>query len=285
MSAEVKPARFINPDMHRIVGTHDVALITLDTLRFDVADAEFRAGRLPVLQRCWREPSWELRHTSGTFTYAAHCAFFAGFLPTPVAPGAHPRLMALQFEGSETIDAHTFVFEDVDTIVAGFARSGYHTLCIGGVGFFNLRNPLGSALPNLFAERHWRPEFGVSARDSTRAQVACAAERLAALGEQRVFLFLNISAIHQPNRHYAACSDDNLESHAAALRYVDAELAPLWQSLARRGPSFVVLCSDHGTAYGEAGYTGHRHAHPVVTDVPYAHFEIAAATESPHHAT
>ena len=32
----------------------------------------------------------------------------------------------------------------------------------------------------------------------------------------------------------------------------------------------MVICSDHGTAYGEDGYTGHRLAHPVVWDVPYA---------------
>ncbi len=32
-------------NMHEIVGTHDVVLITLDTLRFDVAEH----GKLPVL--------------------------------------------------------------------------------------------------------------------------------------------------------------------------------------------------------------------------------------------
>ena len=44
----------------------------------------------------------------------------------------------------------------------------------------------------------------------------------------------------------------------------------LLQVLGRRGPLFAILCSDHGTAYGEDGYFGHRIAHPVVTTVPYA---------------
>jgi hypothetical protein len=32
----------------------------------------------------------------------------------------------------------------------------------------------------------------------------------------------------------------------------------------------VVACSDHGTAYGEDGYHGHRIAHETVWTVPYA---------------
>ena len=279
MNTDAAAAHFANPDMHRIVGTHDLVLITLDTLRFDVASTELQAGRLPVLQSLLGQHDWEQRHAPATFTYAAHCAFFAGFLPTPARPGRHPRLLAVQFDGSETIDAGTFVFADVDNIVTGLTQVGYRTICIGGVGFFNLRNPLGSALPNLFTERYWRPEFSVTAPASTQAQVTLACERLAdpQLRHTRVFLFMNLSAIHQPNRHYANLAADCIESHAAALRYVDGALAALWQQLAQRGPSFVIVCSDHGTAYGEDGYVGHRHAHPSVLHVPYAHFEIPRA--------
>ena len=39
----------------------------------------------------------------------------------------------------------------------------------------------------------------------------------------------------------------------------------------------MVICSDHGTAYGEDGYTGHRLAHPVVWEVPYAEFILPAS--------
>jgi hypothetical protein len=270
---------YANPNMHDIVGSHDVVFITLDTLRFDVAQAEFAAGRLPHLARYLPPGGWEERHTPGTFTYAAHCAFFAGFLPTPARPGNHPRLLSLQFEGSETTDARTYVFDGVDNIVAGFAGIGYRTICIGGVGFFNLQNPLGMALPGLFAERYWRREFGVTSQRSTDLQVELACQRLTSheLAPQRVFLFINISAIHQPNCHYLGTEKDSAESQAAALRYVDEALVPLWQTLARRGDSFAIVCSDHGTAYGEDGYVGHRHGHPVVMRVPYAHFRIPRA--------
>ncbi|MBV9122171.1 MAG: metalloenzyme domain-containing protein, partial [Planctomycetes bacterium] len=59
---------------------------------------------------------------------------------------------------------------------------------------------------------------------------------------------------------------------AAALAYVDRHLPVLWRSLQRRAPVYVILCSDHGTTYGEDGYTGHRLGHPVVWTVPYAEF-------------
>ena len=85
-------------------------------------------------------------------------------------------------------------------------------------------------------------------------------------------------AIHQPNRFYLpGAARDSIESHAAALEYVDSQLPPLFEALRRRGPSLCVLCSDHGTAYGDDGYEGHRLAHPSVWNVPYAEFVLEGA--------
>jgi hypothetical protein len=259
--------------MNAIVGLRDLCLITLDTLRYDVAARELALGHTPVLQARLPDGKWELRHAPGNFTYASHQAIFAGFLPTPAAPGRHARLFALAFQGSETTGPHTCVL-DAENIVAGLAARGYHTICIGGVGFFNLQNPLARVLPGLFAERHWDPSLGVTATRSTENQVRLAVARLAALPRQQVFLFINVSALHQPNHHYLGGAErDTLETHAAALRYVDTQLAPLFEALARRG-SFCMVMSDHGTAYGEDGYEGHRLAHPSVWNVPYAHFLV-----------
>jgi arylsulfatase A-like enzyme len=259
----------------RLVGTHDVLFVTLDTLRFDVAACLHAAGRTPHLSAILPSGGWEKRHTPGSFTFAAHAAFFAGFLPTPALPGKHPRLFALRFPGSETTSAETAVFDAPD-IVAGFRDQGYHTLCVGGVGFFNKLTPLGSVLPGLFDESHWSPELGVIDPRSTENQVNLVLGRV---GEHpacgRVFVFLNVSAIHQPNRFYLpGAADDTIESHAAALEYVDKHLGRLFTGLRKRGPWLVVICSDHGTAYGEDGYTGHRLAHPVVWEVPYAEFVL-----------
>ncbi len=263
-------------DVNALVGTHDIVFITFDTLRYDVAQSRFEQGRLPNLAQLMPQ-GWEARHSPASFTYAAHHAFFAGFLPTPIEPGNHPRPFALSFEGSTSIAPETCVLE-AGSIPEGLAAQGYRTICIGGVGFFNQRNPLGQVLPNLFQEQYWSPALGVTEPISTDNQVDLACALLKDLPpNQRVFLFINLSALHQPNYFYWAKADpdlkqDSLESHGAALEYIDGALAPLWQCLKDRAPTYAILCSDHGTTYGEDGYTGHRCAHPVVWTVPYAEF-------------
>ena len=270
-------------DMNQIVGTRDILFITLDTLRYDVAQQCWSQGLTPNLAALLPPTGWERRHSPGNFTYAAHQSFFAGFLPTPAAPGLQPRLFAVQFPGSETIASTTCVF-DTPEIVSGLAGRGYQTVCIGGVGFFNKRTPLGSVLPGLFAESHWRIELGVTDPHSTENQVALAEEILQrAPTSRRVFLFLNISAIHQPNRFYVpGAQSDTLETHAAALRYVDGQLPRLMGAFRPRGGVFGIICSDHGTAYGEDGYHGHRLAHRVVWEVPYAEFLLGKGNPTTH---
>ncbi len=262
-------------DANRLIGTHDVLLVTLDTLRYDVARRLHEAGRTPHLAAVLPPGGWERRHSPGSFTLAAHAAFFAGFLPTPARPGRHPRLFAARFPGSETATDRTFVFDAPD-VVTGLRGLGYHTVCVGGVGFFNKLSPLGRVLPGLFDESHWSPELGVTDPHSTERQVDLALDRVLGLpSRHRVFLFVNVSAIHQPNRFYLpGAMADTIESHAAALEYVDSHLGRLFAGLRRRAPVLAVVCSDHGTAYGEDGYAGHRLAHPVVWDVPYAEFVL-----------
>ena len=212
-------------DVNTLIGTHDVLLVTIDTLRYDVARDAIRAGRTPNLAAVLPGGAWEPRHTPASFTYAAHQAFFAGFLPTPIAPGKHPRPSPSDSPAVRRSPKGTFVFDAPD-IVSGLAALGYHTLCIGGVGFFNKQSPWGTSCPSLFAESHWTPGLGVTDPRSTENQVALAVERLAALPPgRRVFLFLNVSAVHQPNRFYLeGAVEDSIASHAAALAYVDRHL-------------------------------------------------------------
>jgi arylsulfatase A-like enzyme len=258
-----------------LVGTHDIVFVTLDTLRFDVAERAHRAGRTPNLAALF-PGGWSRRHTPGSFTYAAHHAFFAGFLPTPSEPGRHPRLFAAAFEGSETTAAQTWTFPEADLPTA-LANAGYHTACIGGVGFFNKQTALGRVLPGLFRESHWAPEMGVTSARSTAEQVACAVAILERT-ESRVFLFMNVSAIHQPNRIFSpGAATDTVETHEAALAYVDTQLPPLIAAVQRRGPSLWIVCSDHGTAYGEEGHHGHRVGDPSVWTVPYGERVLEAA--------
>jgi hypothetical protein len=257
-------------DMNAIVGSHDLLLVTLDTLRYDVAAELAAAGRTPNLARVLPGGVWERRHTPASFTYAAHQAFFAGFLPTPTTPGPHPRLFAATFPGSESTMDGTWVFDAPD-LVTGLAAAGYHTVCVGGVGFFNKLSPLGGVLPGLFAESHWSPALGVANPTSFEAQLSVVASLP---GSGKRLLFVNVSALHQPNRFYLpGCGADSRDSHAAALEYVDRHLPRLFRLATAPGrPCFTIVCSDHGTAYGEDGHTGHRVAHEAVWTVPYAEF-------------
>ena len=186
-------------DAQSAIGTHDILFVTLDTLRYDVACEAMAAGETPALAALVPGGQWERRHSPASFTYAAHRAFFAGFLPTPIEPGPHERLFAMRFAGSLTTGSKTAVFDAPD-IVTGLAELGYRTICIGGVGFFNKQTPLGSALPSLFAESYWNPRLGVTFYHSTREQVRLALKRAEAVpADQRAFLFINISALHHPN--------------------------------------------------------------------------------------
>lgn len=263
------------PDMNTVVGTHDLLLLTLDTLRYDVAVELAAAGRTPHLARLLPAGGWEERHAPGSFTYASHLAMLSGFLPTPASPGPHPRLFAASFPGSVSTAPGTWTFETAD-LASGLAAEGYHTACVGGTGFFNRRSALGSVLPNLFAESHWEESFGVADPHSFENQVECAVRISEDVPADRpLFLLLNVAALHQPNWFHLPGATreagDTRASHAAALEYVDRHLPPLLAAMSARRPCFAIVCSDHGTAYGEDGHTGHRIGHEVVWTVPYTH--------------
>lgn len=261
-------------DMNAIVGSCDIVLITLDTLRYDVACEELAQGRTPNLAKYIPGQKWEKRHSPGSFTYASHAAFFAGFLPTPASPGPHKRLFAAKFGGSESTSSTTFTFDTPD-LVSALANVGYKTACIGGVGFFKKENELSNVFPSLFQESYWNSSFGVTDQQSTKFQVEKAVEIISQnrKNDKKTFLFINVSALHQPNCYYVPGETvDSIETHAAALRYVDSELPPLFETLSKGKDTFVIICSDHGTLYGEEGHTGHRYAHEKVWTVPFAAF-------------
>jgi hypothetical protein len=274
--------------MNEIVGSHDILFVTLDTLRHDVAVELLDAGSLPILahvlpKNAAGRPYWEERHTPGTFTFAAHAAFFAGFLPTPVTPGPHPRLFAARFGGSESTAPETWVFDSA-SLPEGLADAGYHTACIGGVGFFNPASPLGTVLPGLFRESHWSAQTGVTYPTAFETQITKARSIAGGLdSHQPLFLFVNVPSLHQPNWFHleGAQRDDRLPtkgdtraSHSAALEHVDRHIGDLFEVMTARRDCFTIICSDHGTLYGEDGLVGHRVAHPLVWTVPYAQFVL-----------
>ncbi len=250
-----------------------ILFVTLDSLRYDVARAALHAGQTPRLAKFLPGGAWEERRTPGTFTLPAHIAFFSGFLPKLPQPVQPPRLWECRPPAFKTVDAGTFVF-DAPNLLTGLAQYGYRTVCIGGVTYFSRETPLGSVLPDMFHEDHWRPEFCSPELDSTRHQVAQALAVAVAVAEQcasrPLFLFVNVSATHVPHGHYISDSEDCWQSQAAALAYADEHLGRLVDGLTGTKRWLIIMCADHGDAFGEDGYHGRGIAHPTVLNVPYA---------------
>jgi len=251
--------------------------ICLDTLRYDAAVQEEETGSTPVLNRYG---SWEKRQAPGNFTWPSHHSMFAGFLPGPcdaknVADREllfFPKGVGLGQKGPE--GAYAF---SGSTIMEGLSQDGYETWCVGGVAFFDKRSDLGKVFPGLFQKSYWNPSFGCPVKESTRNQTDFLLKKIARADPQKhIFLYLNVDAIHYPNYFYLeGALNDSLESHKAALRYVDKELGRLFEGWKeQRGSTFVICCSDHGTCYGEDGCQFHGINHPAVNTVPYKHFFI-----------
>ncbi len=265
-------------DMGQIIGSHDILFVCLDALRYDVAVQEEAAARTPFLNRYGK---WEKRQAAGSFTYPAHHAMFAGFLPCHFETKNmaqrellfYPRAIGLR----RKVPKGAYAFYG-STWIESLAQEGYETWCVGGVSFFDKHSDMGKVFPGFFQKSDWNPSFGCRVKDSTKNQVDFILHKIACADPKKhILLYLNIDAIHYPNYFYengATC--DSLSSHAAALRYVDGELGRLWDGWKRqRGSGFVICCSDHGTCYGEDGNLYHGLNHPAVLTVPYKHFMIS----------
>ncbi|GLY33465.1 STM4013/SEN3800 family hydrolase [Kineosporia sp. NBRC 101731] len=249
----------------------NILLVTMDSLRFDAAAEASRRGLTPRIVGFLSTERWEERRTPGTFTFPAHQALFAGFLPKLYTPEQPPRLWECQPPAGKPVHPTTLVLPAAD-LLSGLRALGYLTLCIGGVTYFSSETPLGSVLPRMFDQAFWQPLYGSTEPDSTRHQV----DKVLALAQEHhdrpVFMFLNISATHVPLGHYlpAGHGPDSVEAQIAALSYVDLHLGRLLDALPETGDWLVILTSDHGEAFGEDGFTGHGIAHPTVLKVPFA---------------
>ncbi len=270
-------------DMNQIVGAYDILFVCLDALRWDVALEEQEKGGTPVLNRYG---PWRKCQAPGNFTYPSHQAMFAGFLPVDEEIRDMKEREKLFFSQDIGMGrkappgAYTFC---APTFIQGLEQAGYTTCCIGGVSFFDKRTPIGNVLPGFFQQSYWRPSFGCMVKDSARNQVDFAVGKLRQIPEQqRVMMYLNISAIHYPNYFYVPGENsDSKLTHGAALRYVDGALDSLFAAFRKRGDTFVICCSDHGSCYGEDGFHYHGLNHPVVNTVPYKHFIMKRAAQTP----
>lgn len=261
-------------DMNEIVGTHHILFVCIDSLRHDVALEEQQNGGTPVLNRYG---AWRKCQAPGNFTYPSHQAMFAGFFPIEEGVLDMKRRETLFFSADIGMGrkapegAYAFLGA---TWIEGLAMAGYETHCIGGVSFFDKRTDVGKVMPSFFQHSDWNPSFGCKVKESAENQVAFAVRKLGRMDhEKNILMYLNISALHYPNYFYVKGEKkDSKAAHAAALRYVDGQLGTLFTAFQKKGSTFVICCSDHGTCYGEDGVWYHGVNHPIVTTVPYKHF-------------
>lgn len=261
-------------DMNEIVGQSDILFICLDTLRYDIAKREEENNNTPNLNQYGK---WQKCNAPGNFTYPSHHAMFAGFLPSKIENKSIFDREILFFQKDMGLGRkppeNSFAFEGA-TFIQGLEKVGYETICIGGVGFFNKRTDIGKVFPSMFKQSYWNPSFSCSVKESAENQIDFAIKKLKELETgKRLFMYINIDAIHYPNYFYLeGAKEDDIDTHAAALRYVDSCLPKLFSAFKERNKTFVIACSDHGTCYGEDGYIFHGFNNDIINTVPYKHF-------------
>jgi hypothetical protein len=160
-------------------------------------------------------------------------------------------------------------------IIQGFKRLGYRAYGSGAVAWFNPVRPTSRILIDDF------DDFFFPGNTYSLDQQLEYLERVTAKETGPVFVFLNVGETHVPyfyrgapwDRLPSPCipfgnSNDAAECsrrQRACLEYVDAMLGPL---LDRFAAANVLVCADHGDAWGENGLWEHGIHDPKVLEVP-----------------
>jgi hypothetical protein len=255
--------------------SRDFLFITLDSLRYDTAALALAAGETPHFRSLVGE--WERRQVAATYTLPSHVSMFAGMMPRPVAGddttvNKEARLFALSTSWQRYRGRNIrYFFDDAPNVPRGFQTKGYHTIGVGGVGWFSSEVQASSFWKGQYFQHFlYKPTYGEDHPGAFEEQITDLKAQLAALPAGRRFVFLNVSSTHRPYTN----GDGTLSVAAQrmCLRYVDTHLPKLLSLMA---PGTVgVVCGDHGDCMGEDGLWGHNVAHPKVFEVPYGEFQL-----------
>jgi membrane-anchored protein YejM (alkaline phosphatase superfamily) len=252
-----------------------ILFITLDSCRYDT----FAAADVPNLKAVG-----ELHRamSPGYFTYSSHMAMFMGFTPgisQRTEPYVNPKFGKIfKMIGSEWpgkgIEHFTLSGSNV---IDGLKRINYFTIGSGAVRWFDDKSETGRRLTGDFQSFYYPGNV-----HSLGKQLSWIENELQAVKNQPVFVFLNIGETHAPYYYEGAdwsytdnpCSPfspatNNLEKcrtrQRACLEFVDGLLAPLLKSFEN---STILLCADHGDAWGEDGLWEHGVYHEKIMEVP-----------------
>lgn len=259
-------------------------LITLDSCRFDTLSS----CSVPVISGVG--PIHKVMAPS-YFTYASHAAMFVGFTPgdgmsqEAIVNPKCGKLVRLHGGGSPSRANDRFVLRG-RSMMEGFNNAGYITAGTGAVKWFDDSSDVGRLLVQdfqhyMYAGNAW----------SLRKQLQWLSETVG--GARRpVFAFMNIGETHVPYYYEGApwsnadvtcrafaSSNNAAESarrQAACLTWVDQAIAPLVGAFSKAN---IMICGDHGDAWGEGGVWEHGFHHPKVMEVPMT-FRVSDPTPS-----
>ncbi len=259
-------------------------LITLDSCRFDTLSS----CSVPVISGVG--PIHKVMAPS-YFTYASHAAMFVGFTPgdglsqEAIVNPKCGKLVRLHGGGSPSRANDRFVLRG-RSMMEGFNNAGYITAGTGAVKWFDDSSDVGRLLVQdfqhyMYAGNAW----------SLRKQLHWLSETVG--GARRpVFAFINIGETHVPYYYEGApwsnadvtcrafaSSNNAVESarrQAACLTWVDQAIAPLVGAFSKAN---IMICGDHGDAWGEGGVWEHGFHHPKVMEVPMI-FRVSGPTPS-----
>jgi FkbM family methyltransferase len=258
-------------------------LLTYDSCRLDT----LQQAHTPVLDSY---APIVAAQTPANFTYAAHQAFFVGMLPNALEPLPYynrfvDQLIGLGQVGEiQVVDkscAHR-VASDVN-LVAGLREAGYQTVGAGAMNWFKQK-----------ALTQWFEKFRYTGSDAD-AQIEFLRGELDP--SKPFFGFVNFGETHDPfdfkgkegrcpievqsrliewppvqNGAPVGRNSVAWEHQKRSAEFLDSRLPALFDGLP--GNTIVVLCGDHGEAFGEDGYWGHGVNHPTVLTVPLAIFRL-----------
>lgn len=248
--------------------------VTLDSCRYDT----FESASTPNLDRVG---SVHRAMAPGNYTYGSHASMFVGFTPgvfdvnEPYLNPKFGRIFKMVYP-RPLYTRHDFVALQGANIVEGFGLLGYVTIGTGGVGWFDPAGPTSTVLTGSF-QRYFYP----GNTWSLRRQIAFVESELDRAGPVPVFVFINVGETHVPYYREGATWSPEVNPcvpfseandagecrrrQTACLEWVDSELRGLIERFAGAN---ILVCGDHGDAWGEDGLWEHGIHHMKVLEVP-----------------
>jgi len=256
--------------------------IVFDSLRWDV----FKKARTPFLNRLG---VWKKAYSQGTYTLPAHMSFFVGKLPQVFdqtnyydctasritkAGGLQRYDQLWRLDNPEAPRTANEVLQG-SNIIEGFRQIGYRTIGTGAVNWFNPDLAAAKCLTAAFENFRFFGGPNHRSHYSSEDQVDWVISLLHKTSKP-YFLFINLGETHH-RFVYKNCPwmDDRLEPYGdkrkcferqrLCLEYLDGIIQHLFSELTNYS---LVMCADHGEAFGEGGLWGHGFFHKKVMEVP-----------------